>query len=369
MWLTASSCGGNYQQGPLWSLAHPRHLQDEVYQSHYSSPGNPSVVSGYFSLPLSLPYLSPAPFQQFPSRDQALPYKGELESRGIDTVYSHTVMSILLHPDIEPGQLGELGSRVAAVECLRSATEQKAGLEALVDELCRRLNNHLHPESGRSCRSRPEEETFNHRSPRELAQLYYAAFPALENSPQVQAQRVSWDGRHIIELHEREQQNAQCANWELMQEQQLRSKLDSPSLVAIWGRQTSAALETHIFDGFNSVWALSGEDKHMLKIPDDEQTFKMENQNEDTASDNDVSSSLGLAMARIVAKLMDKYNSSLAFFRDDMLFWNWAREESNEPILQAIGTNTEAFASKKSLAWTNQHFLMLVRVTVCLSTL
>ncbi|KAL3173735.1 hypothetical protein MRX96_041540 [Rhipicephalus microplus] len=56
-------------------------------------------------------------------------------------------MSILLHPDIEPGQLGELGSRVAAVECLRSATEQKAGLEALVDELCRRLNNHLHPES------------------------------------------------------------------------------------------------------------------------------------------------------------------------------------------------------------------------------
>nr|XP_037284776.1 uncharacterized protein LOC119177399 [Rhipicephalus microplus] len=73
----------------------------------------------------------------------------------------------------------------------------------------------------------------------------------------------------------------------------------------------------------------------------------MENQNEDTASDNDVSSSLGLAMARIVAKLMDKYNSSLAFFRDDMLFWNWAREESNEPILQAIGTNTEAFASKK----------------------
>ncbi|KAL1473964.1 hypothetical protein MTO96_021700 [Rhipicephalus appendiculatus] len=203
-------------------------------------------------------------------------FQGELESRGIDTVYSHTVMSLLLHPDKELGQRGELGNRGAAVECLRSATEQKAGLEALVDELCRRLNNHLHPESEEeAAAAAPVEEPVKRRSPKELAQMYYAAFPALENSPQVQAQRVSWDGRHIIELHEREQQNAEGANWELMQEQQLRSKLDSPSLVAIWGRQTSAAIgkaaflrvkKTHIFDGFNSVWALSGEDKVMLKV-------------------------------------------------------------------------------------------------------
>ncbi|XP_049267810.1 uncharacterized protein KIAA0232 isoform X1 [Rhipicephalus sanguineus] len=214
-------------------------------------------------------------------------FQGELESRGIDTVYSHTVMSLLLHPDkvhlsrkVLPlirstehnkekaiGHRGELGNRGAAVECLRSATEQKAGLEALVDELCRRLNNHLHPESEEeAAAAAPVEEPVMRRSPKELAQMYYAAFPALENSPQVQAQRVSWDGRHIIELHEREQQNAEGANWELMQEQQLRSKLDSPSLVAIWGRQTSAAIETHIFDGFNSVWALSGEDKVMLKV-------------------------------------------------------------------------------------------------------
>lgn len=189
-------------------------------------------------------------------------FQGELESRGIDTVYSHTVMSLLLHPE------KELGNRVAAVECLRSATEQKAGLETLVDELCRRLNNHLNPESEaeEAAAAAPVEEPLKRRSPKELAQMYYAAFPALDNSPQVQAQRVSWDGRRIIELHEREQQSAEGANWELMQEQQLRSKLDSPSLVAIWGRQTSAAIETHIFDGFNSVWALSGEDKVMLKV-------------------------------------------------------------------------------------------------------
>uniref|UniRef100_A0A1E1XBG9 Uncharacterized protein n=1 Tax=Amblyomma aureolatum TaxID=187763 RepID=A0A1E1XBG9_9ACAR len=188
-------------------------------------------------------------------------FQGELESRGIDTVYSHTVMSLLLHPD------QEFGNRGAAVECLKSATEQKFGLEALVDELCRRLNSYLHPEShAEAAAAPPMEEPVKRKSPKELAQMYYAAFPALENSLQVQAQRVPWDGRRIIELHEREQQHAESVNWELLQEQQLRSKLDSPSLVAIWGRQASTAIETHIFDFFNSVWALSGEDKVMLKV-------------------------------------------------------------------------------------------------------
>uniref|UniRef100_G3MLN1 Uncharacterized protein n=2 Tax=Amblyomma TaxID=6942 RepID=G3MLN1_AMBMU len=193
-------------------------------------------------------------------------FQGELESRGIDTVYSHTVMSLLLHPD------QEFGNRGAAVECLKSATEQKFGIEALVDELCRRLNSHLNPEShgeaaaAQAAAAPPVEEPVKRKSPKELAQMYYAAFPALENSRQVQAQRVSWDGRRIIELHEREQQHAESVNWELLQEQQLRSKLDSPSLVAIWGRQASTAIETHIFDFFNSVWALSGEDKVMLKV-------------------------------------------------------------------------------------------------------
>ncbi|XP_075532755.1 uncharacterized protein LOC142565984 isoform X1 [Dermacentor variabilis] len=283
-------------------------------------------------------------------------FQGELESRGIDTVYSHTVMSLLLHPD------KELGNRVAAVECLRSATEQvgsavsKAGLETLVDELCRRLNNHLNPESEmEAAAAAPVEEPLKRRSPKELAQMYYAAFPALDNSPQVQAQRVSWDGRRIIELHEREQQNAEGANWELMQEQQLRSKLDSPSLVAIWGRQTSAAIgkaaflrvkKTHIFDGFNSVWALSGEDKVMLKVQEDEMAMKKEKSDEDAASGNIEPGSLGIALAKIVAKLLEKHNCATALFKDEVLFWNWAKDGSDEPLLQAISSATQAIFSE-----------------------
>ncbi|XP_049516597.1 nascent polypeptide-associated complex subunit alpha, muscle-specific form-like [Dermacentor silvarum] len=309
-------------------------------------------------------------------------FQGELESRGIDTVYSHTVMSLLLHPE------KELGNRVAAVECLRSATEQKAGLETLVDELCRRLNNHLNPESEaeEAAAAAPVEEPLKRRSPKELAQMYYAAFPALDNSPQVQAQRVSWDGRRIIELHEREQQSAEGANWELMQEQQLRSKLDSPSLVAIWGRQTSAAIgaaaflrvkKTHIFDGFNSVWALSGEDKVMLKVlsrtscegeepvcaerrgavgprlgfssfqvQEDEEAIKKEKADEDEASGNIEPGSLAIALAKIVAKLLEKHNCATALFKDDVLFWNWAKDGSDEPLLRAIGNATQTVFSE-----------------------
>lgn len=93
-----------------------------------------------------------------------------------------------------------------------SATEQKSGIEALVDELWRRLNTHLHPQAdGGAVACAPVEEAVKRGSPRELAQMYYAAFPALENSPQVQAQaqRVAWDGRRIIERHERAQQDAE----------------------------------------------------------------------------------------------------------------------------------------------------------------
>ncbi|XP_037503403.1 putative glycogen synthase kinase-3 homolog, partial [Rhipicephalus sanguineus] len=108
--------------------------------------------------------------------------------------------------------------------------EQKVDLEALADKLCKHLNKHLHPEPEEEAAAAAlVEEPTKRRSPKELAQMYYAAFPALENSPQVQTQRVSWDGRHIIELHEREQQNAEGATRELMQEQQLRSKLHSPT--------------------------------------------------------------------------------------------------------------------------------------------
>lgn len=199
-------------------------------------------------------------------------FQGELEARGIDTVYSHTVTSLLLHPDKTEGQpIQELGNRAAAVECLKSATEQKAGLEELVDELCRRLNNYLHPvpPGAEGAEAAPPEEPLRPKTPKELAQMYYAAFPALERTHDVRTQRPSWNGRRIIELHERgeEQQFAEGENWESIQEQQLRSKLDNPSLVAIWGGQAPpAAIETTIYDGFNSVWALSGEEKLMLKV-------------------------------------------------------------------------------------------------------
>lgn len=200
-------------------------------------------------------------------------FQGELEARGIDIVYSHTVMSLLLHPDEAEGQpIQELGNRAAAVDCLKSATEQKTGLEELVDELCRRLSNYLHPvpRGAEAAEAAPPEEPLRPKTPRELAQMYYAAFPALERTHDVLIQRTTWNGRRIIKLHERggEQQFvAEGENWETIQEQQLRSKLDNPSLVAIWGGQAPpAAIETTIYDGFNSVWALSGEEKLMLKV-------------------------------------------------------------------------------------------------------
>lgn len=198
-------------------------------------------------------------------------FQGELESRGIDIVYCHTVMSLLLGPNKESGNRG------AAVECLRSATEQKCGIEALVDELCKRLKNHLHPKLEApaveaAAAAAPQEESAKRRSPKEQAQMYYAAFPALENSPHVQAQRVSWDGRRIIELHEREQlvteKDGECSNWVSIQEQQLRSRLDDPNMAAIWGHQ-EPTLGDSIHDAFHSVWALSGEDKQMLKVLSD----------------------------------------------------------------------------------------------------
>lgn len=206
----------------------------------------------------------------FPQDIQAW-FQAELEARGIDIVYSHTVMSILLHPDKVVGQPAqELGNRLSALECLTTGTEQRAGLEELVDELCRRLSDYLHPESpAEAAAAAPPQEPLRPKTQRELAQMYYAAFPALERTHAVRAQRPSWNGRHIIEMHERggEQQFAEGENWALIQEQLLRSKLDNPSLVAIWGGQApSAAIETTIFDGFNSVWALSGEEKLMLKV-------------------------------------------------------------------------------------------------------
>ncbi|XP_037504094.2 uncharacterized protein LOC119379029 [Rhipicephalus sanguineus] len=72
----------------------------------------------------------------------------------------------------------------------------------------------------------------------------------------------------------------------------------------------------------------------------------MEKWVEDTASDDVEPGSLGAALAKIVAKLLDKHNCTTALFKDDVLFWNWAKEGSDEPILQAIGTATQAITSE-----------------------
>lgn len=180
--------------------------------------------------------------------------QGELEWRGIDTVYARTVLSLLLQPD---GPWDLPARRVAAVECLCSAAEQKNSIEALVDELCYRLETHL-----RSDRV-PAVTTVQvlERSPQELAQMYYAAFPALSNAAE-EPRHVAWDGRRIIRRHEQRRRRrdlnalreSPCLTPE---ERRLRRQLSDPRLVAIWGRGAPAR--------HGSVWALSAEETQRLK--------------------------------------------------------------------------------------------------------
>ncbi|XP_064465817.1 uncharacterized protein LOC135377382 [Ornithodoros turicata] len=179
--------------------------------------------------------------------------QGELEGRGIDTVYARTVLSLLLQPD---GPWDLPARRVAAVECLCSAAEQKNSIEALVDELCRRLDNHL--QSGKA----PATATVQvlERSPQELAQMYYAAFPALSSAAE-EPRRVSWDGRRIIRRHEqRRRRDLNALRDSLCQtpeERRLRRQLSDPRLAAIWGRTAPTRP--------GSVWALSTEETQHLK--------------------------------------------------------------------------------------------------------
>lgn len=68
----------------------------------------------------------------------------------------------------------------AAVECLKSASEQKNGIEKLIDEVCAKLKNIQSSEVNlKDC----SKEDFGSKvllsSPQEQAEKYYAAFPAL----------------------------------------------------------------------------------------------------------------------------------------------------------------------------------------------
>ncbi|XP_049833219.1 uncharacterized protein LOC126276266 isoform X1 [Schistocerca gregaria] len=136
----------------------------------------------------------------------------QLEARGIDAVvYTRYIFSLLqrdtldLSDDLltlssskskEVGRRGrkrgrreeywdvwdcEQLKRSAAVECLMSASDQKFGIEKLVDELCAKLKeiqsegeNHNHSTPSLPSVSEPQSQ-----SPSDLVQKYYAAFPPL----------------------------------------------------------------------------------------------------------------------------------------------------------------------------------------------
>lgn len=45
---------------------------------------------------------------------------------------------------------------------------------------------------------------------------------------------------------------------------------------------------------------------------------------------------LGATLAKIIAMLVEKHNCTMAVFKDETLFWNWAKSVSDDPVLQAI---------------------------------
>ncbi|KAL4232337.1 hypothetical protein ACF0H5_009908 [Mactra antiquata] len=134
----------------------------------------------------------------------------ELELRGIDSiVYTRYIISLLLQdgediegtdPDFEsfprsrrkykkPDKLDHLSvsdeerKKFAVVKCLSAISDEKSGIETLVDELCSRLKDSEIQASAntdikeRSCSSDGSEDSGP--DTRDKAQKYYAAFPAL----------------------------------------------------------------------------------------------------------------------------------------------------------------------------------------------
>ncbi|XP_077295583.1 uncharacterized protein LOC143917849 isoform X2 [Arctopsyche grandis] len=133
--------------------------------------------------------------------------RGQLDARGIDALaYGRYVLSLLTRPldpaDLSPSPIGnknwerrnqsdwppvkiEALKRSAAVQCLINASDdQNSGIEELVDELCIKLKEveESNIQSGKrdlqTTKSSRKERLRPH-SPREMARLYYAAFPAL----------------------------------------------------------------------------------------------------------------------------------------------------------------------------------------------
>lgn len=139
----------------------------------------------------------------------------QLEARGIDAVvYTRYILSLLQRdtldlPDdlltVSSNKVKEVGrrgrkrgryreeywdvcdceqlKRSAAVECLMSASDQKCGIEKLVDELCAKLKE-IQSEGEKSIHSELPQETVPSKeshtpSPQDQVQKYYAAFPPL----------------------------------------------------------------------------------------------------------------------------------------------------------------------------------------------
>ncbi|XP_066278190.1 uncharacterized protein [Branchiostoma lanceolatum] len=137
----------------------------------------------------------------------------ELEMRGIDAmIYTRYILSILLQEDVDEmaevdidGGTGfgrKMGyvkvkgkkkgrvdkeelKKTAAVQCLQSVSDQDAGIESLVEELCCRLKElqaqkEAQPDGEKENVSPAVEEgEENSTSPEDQAQRYYEAFPAL----------------------------------------------------------------------------------------------------------------------------------------------------------------------------------------------
>lgn len=178
----------------------------------------------------------------------------ELEMRGIDAVvYTRYILSILQQENFEceplEGELFPSGSKrnlkeapvgkgkgksklradrhklldceemkkSAAVECLMSVSEQKCGIEKLVDELCAKLKSiqsevtdDNHSPEIQCIEEKTEENTVSlaSSSPEEQAEKYYAAFPALSGTVEPGEEPVAqikesmtrsvWDGKNVF---------------------------------------------------------------------------------------------------------------------------------------------------------------------------
>ncbi|KFR12116.1 Uncharacterized protein KIAA0232, partial [Opisthocomus hoazin] len=121
----------------------------------------------------------------------------ELEKCGIDAmIYTRYVLSLLLHDsydydlqeqekDIFDLTLEEM-KKQAAVQCLRSASDESSGIETLVEELCSRLKD-LQSKQEEKIHKKLEgslsPETDLSPTAKDQVEMYYEAFPPLSEKP------------------------------------------------------------------------------------------------------------------------------------------------------------------------------------------